>query len=143
MADDPIYHDGMRQLQDARYTRRIADRLAQMTWHSTFSDNDRAFIAGSAMVFVATADERGQPECSYKGGLPGFIRVLDTAPHVKDIVASNYAHLSATANGRTVAVMCVVDNLNKGAAGSAVQWMNQLVGLPETAGLTAPAAGWT
>lgn len=77
MADDPIYHDGMRQLQDARDTRRIADRLAQMTWHSTFSDNDRAFIAGSAMVFVATADERGQPECSYKGGLPGFIRVLD------------------------------------------------------------------
>ena len=61
MADDPIYHDGMRQLQDARDTRRIADRLAQMTWHSTFSDNDRAFIAGSAMVFVATADERLVP----------------------------------------------------------------------------------
>lgn len=78
----------------------------------------------------------------FYAGAP-FIRVLDTAPRVKDIVASNYAHLSAAANGRTVAVMCVVDNLNKGAAGGAVQWMNRLFGLPETAGLTAPAAGWT
>ena len=77
MADDPIYHDGMRRLQDARETRRIADRLAQVTWRSAFSEDDRAFIGHCAMVFVATADDRGQPECSYKGGLPGFIRVLD------------------------------------------------------------------
>jgi N-acetyl-gamma-glutamyl-phosphate reductase len=72
-----------------------------------------------------------------------FVRVLDTAPRVKDIVASNYAHLSAVSDGRTVAVMSVADNLNKGAAGGAVQWMNRLLGLPESAGLTAPAAGWT
>jgi N-acetyl-gamma-glutamyl-phosphate reductase len=72
-----------------------------------------------------------------------FVRVLDTAPRVKDIVASNYAHLSAASDGRTVAVMSVADNLNKGAAGGAVQWMNRLQGLPETAGLTAPAPGWT
>ena len=72
-----------------------------------------------------------------------FVRVLDSAPRVKDIVASNYAQLHATSNGRTVAVMCVVDNLNKGAAGGAVQWMNRLLGFPETLGLTAPAAGWT
>jgi N-acetyl-gamma-glutamyl-phosphate reductase len=78
----------------------------------------------------------------FYAGAP-FVRVLDTAPRVKDVVASNYAHLSASANGRTVAVMCVVDNLTKGAAGGAVQWMNRLFGLPETAGLTAPAAGWT
>lgn len=72
-----------------------------------------------------------------------FARVLDAAPRVKDVVASNYAHLHGTTNGRTVAVMCVIDNLDKGAAGGAVQWMNRLLGLPETAGLTAPAAGWT
>ena len=78
----------------------------------------------------------------YYDGAP-FVRVLDAAPRVKDVVASNYAHLSASANGRTVAVMCVVDNLNKGAAGGAVQWMNRLLGFPETTGLTAPAAGWT
>jgi N-acetyl-gamma-glutamyl-phosphate reductase common form len=72
-----------------------------------------------------------------------FIRVTDQAPRVKEVATSNYAHLSAVANGRTVAVMCVVDNLNKGAAGGAVQWMNRMFGLAETAGLTAPAPGWT
>ncbi len=72
-----------------------------------------------------------------------FIRVTDQAPRVKEVATSNYAHLSAVANGRTVAVMCVVDNLNKGAAGGAVQWKNRIFGLAETAGLTAPAPGWT
>jgi N-acetyl-gamma-glutamyl-phosphate reductase len=72
-----------------------------------------------------------------------FVRVADTAPRVKEVATTNYAHLSAVANGRTVAVMCVVDNLNKGAAGGAVQWMNRIFGLDETSGLTAPAPGWT
>jgi N-acetyl-gamma-glutamyl-phosphate reductase common form len=72
-----------------------------------------------------------------------FIRVTDQAPRVKEVATSNFAHLSAVANGRTVAVMCVVDNLNKGAAGGAVQWMNRMFGLAETSGLTAPAPGWT
>ena len=72
-----------------------------------------------------------------------FVRVTEQAPRVKEVATSNYAHLSAAANGRTVAVMCVVDNLNKGAAGGAVQWMNRMFGLPETAGLTTPAPGWT
>jgi N-acetyl-gamma-glutamyl-phosphate reductase common form len=72
-----------------------------------------------------------------------FVRVSDQAPRVKEVVATNYAALSAVTNGRTVAVMCAIDNLTKGAAGGAVQWMNRLFGFPETEGLTAPAAGWT
>jgi N-acetyl-gamma-glutamyl-phosphate reductase len=72
-----------------------------------------------------------------------FVRVLDAPPRMKDVVASNYAHLSAAADGRTVAVMSVVDNLVKGAAGGAVQWMNRLLGFDETLGLTTPAPGWT
>jgi N-acetyl-gamma-glutamyl-phosphate reductase common form len=72
-----------------------------------------------------------------------FVRVTDTAPRVKNVATSNFAHLSAVADGRTVAVMCVVDNLTKGAAGGAVQWMNRLFDLPETSGLLAPAPGWT
>jgi N-acetyl-gamma-glutamyl-phosphate reductase common form len=79
---------------------------------------------------------------SYYAASP-FVRVSAQAPRIKNIVASNYAHLSATAKGSTVAVTCAVDNLCKGAAGGAVQWMNRLFGLPETLGLTAPAAGWT
>jgi N-acetyl-gamma-glutamyl-phosphate reductase len=72
-----------------------------------------------------------------------FVRVSEQAPRIKNVAGSNYAHLSAASDGRTVAVMCTIDNLNKGAAGGAMQWMNRLYGLPETAGLTAPAPGWT
>jgi N-acetyl-gamma-glutamyl-phosphate reductase common form len=72
-----------------------------------------------------------------------FVSVGSAPPRVKDVAGSNYARLSVAANGRSVAVMSVLDNLNKGAAGGAVQWMNRLLGLPETTGLTAPAAGWT
>ena len=72
-----------------------------------------------------------------------FVRVSGRAPHVKEVATSNFAHLSAAANGRTIAVMCAIDNLVKGAAGGAVQWMNRMLGLPETAGLTQPAPGWT
>lgn len=72
-----MYHDGMRALQDARETRPLADRLEQVTVHTAFTEEDRAFIAGCAMIFVATADAQGHPDCSYKGGLPGFVRVLN------------------------------------------------------------------
>lgn len=72
-----------------------------------------------------------------------FVRVTDAAPRVKDVVTSNYAHLSGSARGGTVAVMAVIDNLTKGAAGGAVQWMNRLFNWPETTGLLAPAPGWS
>ncbi|MBM2854983.1 MAG: N-acetyl-gamma-glutamyl-phosphate reductase [Steroidobacteraceae bacterium] len=72
-----------------------------------------------------------------------FVRVLDEPPRMKDVVASNYAHLSAVADGNTIVVMSVIDNLVKGAAGGALQWMNRLLGFDETDGLTAPAPGWT
>jgi N-acetyl-gamma-glutamyl-phosphate reductase len=72
-----------------------------------------------------------------------FVSVGAAPPRIKDVAASNYARLSVASNGRSVAVMSVLDNLTKGAAGGAVQWMNRLLGLPETSGLTAPAAGWT
>ncbi len=72
-----------------------------------------------------------------------FVRVTEDAPRVKNVVASNYAHLSAAANGRTVAVMCALDNLTKGAAGGALQWLNRMFELPESTGLEAPAPGWT
>lgn len=72
-----------------------------------------------------------------------FVSVTESPPRIKDVVGSNYARLSAAATDRTVAVMCVIDNLTKGAAGGAVQWLNRLHDLPQTTGLTATAAGWT
>ncbi|MEI8296832.1 MAG: N-acetyl-gamma-glutamyl-phosphate reductase [Pseudomonadota bacterium] len=72
-----------------------------------------------------------------------FVRIRNEAPRMKDIVSSNYAELSATAHGRSVAVMSVIDNLTKGAAGGAVQWLNRIHGWDQATGLTAPAPGWT
>ncbi len=72
-----------------------------------------------------------------------FVRVTNSAPRIKDVATSNYAHLSAVTNGRSIAVMAVIDNLNKGAAGGGMQWMNRLLGFDECAGLSAPAPGWT
>ena len=77
MQNDAMYHDEMRRLQDVRDTRRIADRLTQVTVRPEFSDEDRAFIESRALFFIATADTHGHPDCSYRGGLPGFVRILD------------------------------------------------------------------
>lgn len=71
------YHTGSRELQDHFDSRRIADRLEEVTAHTTFTDHDRAFITRCPMFFLATANPEGWPDCSYKGGLPGFVRVLD------------------------------------------------------------------
>lgn len=72
-----------------------------------------------------------------------FVRVGGEPPRVKDVAASNFAQISGVAHGETVAVMCAIDNLTKGAAGGAVQWMNRMLGCEETAGLMTPAPGWT
>jgi predicted pyridoxine 5'-phosphate oxidase superfamily flavin-nucleotide-binding protein len=77
MAVESMYHEGMRRLQDARDTRPIADRLREVTVRTAFTAEDRAFIERAPMFFLATADAAGRPDCSYKGGLPGFVRVLD------------------------------------------------------------------
>src|SRR3954468_1840822 len=72
-----LYHEGNRRLQDAFDTRRLADRLEEVKVRATIGDGDRAFIESLDMFFLATADADGRPSCSYKGGDPGFVRVLD------------------------------------------------------------------
>jgi predicted pyridoxine 5'-phosphate oxidase superfamily flavin-nucleotide-binding protein len=72
-----IYHDASRRWQDRFDTRRLADRIEEVKVRDTIDDGDRAFIEARDMFFLATADEDGFPTCSYKGGDPGFVRVLD------------------------------------------------------------------
>lgn len=73
------YHDGQRQLQDAFDCRRIADRLDQVTYARELGEPQRALIERAEMFFLATAGPDGQPDCSFKGGRPGFVRVLSPA----------------------------------------------------------------
>lgn len=73
-----IYQVGARALQDRFDTRRLADRLEEkFLSRAVIDDDDRAFIRRMDMFFLATADREGRPQCSYKGGDPGFVRVLD------------------------------------------------------------------
>jgi len=73
--DSLLYHDGNRDLQDTFDSRRIADRLEQKLARVAFSDGDRDFIESAIYFFLATADAQGRPDCSFKGGPPGFVRV--------------------------------------------------------------------
>ena len=73
----PAYHAGMRQLQDRHDTRSLADRLEEKLARASFTADDRAFIEGRPLFFLATADADGRPDCSYKGGAPGFVRVTE------------------------------------------------------------------
>ena len=71
------YHDRSRGLQDRFDTRRLADRIEERLVRSTIDADAGAFIERMDMFFLATADSAGRPQCSYKGGDPGFVRVLD------------------------------------------------------------------
>ncbi|HZZ87203.1 MAG TPA: pyridoxamine 5'-phosphate oxidase family protein [Caulobacteraceae bacterium] len=70
-----MYNEGSRELQDHFGSRALADRLEEKLRRERFNDADAAFVAECAFFFLATADARGRPDCSFKGGLPGFVRI--------------------------------------------------------------------
>jgi predicted pyridoxine 5'-phosphate oxidase superfamily flavin-nucleotide-binding protein len=75
--DIDLYNDASVELQERFDTRRLAERIEERIVRETIDDDDRAFIESCDMLFLATADADGRPQCSYKGGEPGFVRVLD------------------------------------------------------------------
>jgi predicted pyridoxine 5'-phosphate oxidase superfamily flavin-nucleotide-binding protein len=74
MTDSAMYHEGNRQLQDQFSSRRMSDRLETFT-RTQFTPDDRAFIESAPYFFLATADAGGRPDCSFKGGMPGFVAI--------------------------------------------------------------------
>jgi len=98
-------------------------------------------LQAKATSSVSEAELREVYEDAY-GDAP-FVQVLAGTPRIKNVVASNQCHIGVATDGNTVVVMAAIDNLVKGAAGGAMQWMNRLWDLPETAGLDMPAPGWT
>jgi uncharacterized protein len=71
------YHRGQRQLQEQFDSVRLADRLVEKTLQGELDDSDIAFISRQYMFFLATADADGEPSCTYRGGDPGFVRIID------------------------------------------------------------------
>jgi N-acetyl-gamma-glutamyl-phosphate reductase common form len=90
---------------------------------------------------ITDGDVQTAFEASY--GTAPFVNCSVAAPKLKDVVASNQAQVGIAVRGGSVAISCAIDNLVKGAAGGAVQWMNRLWELPEESGLLSPAPGWT
>jgi uncharacterized protein len=75
MSESILYHEGNRGLQDAFDSRRISDRLEEKLARTAFTADDKAFIESAIYFFIATADADGRPDCSFKGGPPGFVRI--------------------------------------------------------------------
>lgn len=69
-----LFHEGNRRLQDEFSSRPIADRLESFA-RTAFSEDDKDFVEAMPYFFLATADAGGRPDCSFKGGAPGFVRV--------------------------------------------------------------------
>ena len=76
MTQGIMYHDGSRRLQDQFGSRRISDRLEEKLTRTQFTADDKALIESVPYFFLATADAGGRPDCSYKGGMSGFVRVI-------------------------------------------------------------------
>ncbi len=100
-------------------------------------------VTGSLWAKVPVSEDqlRNAYEAAYAD--KPFVQVVSGTPRIKNVVASNQCHISVATDGDTVVVMAAIDNLVKGAAGGAMQWMNRLWDLPETAGLEMSAPGWT
>jgi uncharacterized protein len=90
-----IYHDASRRLQDRFDTRRLADRIDERLVRDHLDADDRAFVERCDMFFLATADAHGHPQCSYKGGEPGFVRVVDDRTIAFPLYDGNGMYLSA------------------------------------------------
>ena len=106
-----------------------------------FSRGIHATVQAKASAHVSDQVIRNFYEKAYAKS--AFVDVMGGTPRLKNVVASNYCQIGVATSEDTVVVMSVIDNLVKGAAGGAVQWMNRLWDLPETTGLTATAPGWT
>ncbi|MCC7258771.1 MAG: N-acetyl-gamma-glutamyl-phosphate reductase [Gammaproteobacteria bacterium] len=133
-----------------RHAPEVAGLCEQLTGQRPrlhFVPHSGPFARGIHMTVQATLREPAGAEALrealrtfYAGAR--FVSVVDGMPRVKDIVGSNYAQIGVSVDAGSVAVMVVEDNLVKGAAGGAIQWLNRKLGLAEDTGLTAPALGW-
>jgi N-acetyl-gamma-glutamyl-phosphate reductase len=106
-----------------------------------FARGIHATVQAKISAPVTAAQLREHFEKAYAAS--PFVEVVSGTPRLKDVVASNMCRIGIAVSDDSIVVMSVIDNLVKGAAGGAVQWMNRLWGLPESSGLMAAAPGWT
>ncbi len=89
------FNAGNRQLQDEFDTRRLADRLQAGIIAPLITSPDAEFIEAQNMFFLATVDDKGQANCSYKGGDVGLVKVVDETTLAFPIYDGNGMFMSA------------------------------------------------
>lgn len=109
-----IYRESSRAYQDRFDTRRLADRLEERLVRDHMTEDDRAFISSRDMLFLATADAEGHPQCSYKGGDPGFVRIVDERTIAFPSYDGNGMYLSAGNVGENAHVGILFIDFEKG-----------------------------
>jgi predicted pyridoxine 5'-phosphate oxidase superfamily flavin-nucleotide-binding protein len=82
-----IYGDPHRQMQELFGTINLADRVRDSIVSTEIAEEHKHFIETRDLFFLSTVDHRGFPTCSYKGGAPGFVKVLDDS---KTLVFPSY-----------------------------------------------------
>ncbi len=134
-----------------RHTPEISGLIEAATGHKTrvhFVPHSGPFARGIHATVQAKTSKRVHSEqlqdvyAQAYADAP-FVELVGGTPRLKNVIASNLCQIGVAGGDESVVVMSVIDNLVKGAAGGAVQWMNRLWDLPESAGLTAAAPGWT
>lgn len=89
-----LYGPEHRALQDQQDSRRMADRIEMIAVKPEVDDMAKAFIEGRDMFFLSSIDHAGRPTVSYKGGDPGFVRVLDAGTIAFPSYDGNGMHFS-------------------------------------------------
>jgi N-acetyl-gamma-glutamyl-phosphate reductase len=119
-----------------------APRPVTLSFTPTLAPMPRGILATCTARLAANVTDsqlRDALTAAYDG--EPFVHVLAEGrwPSTGPTLGSNAAHLQVAADthaGRAIAI-CALDNLGKGAASQAIQIANLMLGLPETAGLTA------
>lgn len=89
------FSDATRKIQERFETRALADRMAELVFHDAFTDEDKEFVEQAMFFFLASVDGEGQPQCSYKGGQRGFVRVTGPSELVFPLYEGNGMYMSA------------------------------------------------
>ncbi len=73
-----LYGKQHRALQQDFDTVKLADAVHGNIVCAEIGEEHRGFIESRDMFFLTTIDHRGYPTCSYKGGSPGFLKIIDS-----------------------------------------------------------------
>ena len=89
------FSDETKGIQDRFGCGKLAEKMVQHVFYKEFTDKDRAFISNAMFFFLATTDTKGQPQCSYKGGGKGFVKITGASELVFPFYEGNGMYLSA------------------------------------------------